>query len=264
MRILRIPALVLAMLLAVVLLPARPVPPPPAPAARVPVVVELFTSEGCNTCPPADALLAELDQKQPFFAAQIIPLEEHVDYWDHDGWHDPFSSSTFTDRQYTYARRFGLSTPYTPEMVVGGRTEFNGAVRRRVPDAISAAVQAPQAAVVLTVASGSAPTAIVASVRVDSFPPDVRESANVRLAITEDALSSNVGAGENKGRHLEHRAVVRKFVSAGKAEPGKPYSQDVKISLEKNWNREKLHVVVFLEVHSTGQILGAASSPISQ
>src|SRR5208282_6651789 len=233
-------------------------------APRVPVVVELFTSEGCSTCPPADALLAELDQKQPFAAAQIIPLEEHVDYWDNQGWRDPFSSSIFTERQAEYARRFGLSGPYTPQMVVEGHTEFSGTARARVPAAISGAVQVPQAAMTLRVTPGAVENAsLVATIRVDAFPAGVREKADVRLAVTEDGLSSSVGAGENAGRHLVHRAVVRKLVSAGHAEPGKPFSSDVKIAVERGWKRENLRVVAFLEGHSSGQIFGAATAPAS-
>ncbi|HVN08610.1 MAG TPA: DUF1223 domain-containing protein [Patescibacteria group bacterium] len=234
----------------------------PGDTPRVPVVVELFTSEGCSDCPPADALLAQLDQKQPVQGTMVIPLEEHVDYWDSQGWRDPFSSAIFTDRQQVYAQRFG-STPYTPEMVVAGKTGFVGSRSSTALQAIAAAGQIPQAAVALTVGPGKDAESIVASVRLDSFPPGIRDKANVRLAVTEDDLSSQVGAGENAGRHLVHRATVRKFVSAGHAEPGKPFSADVKIGLDRGWKRTNLHVVVFLEDHSTGQIFGAASARLA-
>ncbi len=236
----------------------------PAPA-RVPVVVELFTSEGCSDCPPADALLAELDRTQPVPGAWIIPLEEHVDYWNSQGWRDPFSSAAFTERQEAYVRHLGIASPYTPQMIVAGRTQFVGSKSHTARAAIAAAADAPGIEVALEVATGAPPDySFRATIRAAALPAGVREAAVVHLAITEDALASDVGAGENAGRHMEHRAVVRKFIPAGKMEPGKPFSGIVDGRIAPGWKRENLRMVVFLEGKSTGKILGAATTAVGR
>ena len=110
-----------------------------AASADTPVIVELFTSEGCSSCPPADQLLAKLESQQPVAGVHIIVLSEHVDYWDRLGWRDPFSSAQFTNRQQDYARLFHDDGPYTPEMVVDGTTGFVG---NQSADALRAITQA--------------------------------------------------------------------------------------------------------------------------
>ena len=115
------------------------------PGSKTPVVVELFTSEGCSSCPPADALLARMDKEQPISNAEIIVLEEHVDYWEKGGWHDRFSSSQYTDRQNQYAPRLKFSESYTPQMVVDGTTQFVGNDAPRTLSAIvTAALERPR------------------------------------------------------------------------------------------------------------------------
>jgi len=236
-----------------------------AAPARVPVVVELFTSEGCSDCPPADALLAELDRTQPVPGALIIPLEEHVDYWDHQGWRDPFSSAAFTERQVDYARHFRISGPYTPQMVVAGQTEFVGSRSQKARAAIAAAAAVPSVGIDLDISGDAAPNGwLRADIRVNSYPANASENAEAYLAITEDGLASDVSAGENKGRHMEHRAVVRKLISAGKIKAGKPFATRVNERIAREWNGENLRVVVFLEGSSTGRILGAATATVGR
>ena len=260
------PVLVSALVISLPLsLPKRQAPSSAAPAPRVPVVVELFTSEGCSDCPPADALLAELDRTQPVPGALIIPLEEHVDYWNHDGWRDPFSSAVFTARQEAYARRFGIAGPYTPQMVVAGRTEFVGNAQHEARAAIAAATHFPQVEVSLAVTAGAPPDAILhTTIKVNSLPAEAGKGAKVYLAVTEDALANDVSAGENSGRRLAHRAVVRKFSLAGHIEAGKPFSASVEDRMAPGWKRENLRVVVFLEGATSGKILGAATAAVGR
>ncbi len=121
----------------------------------VPVLVELFTSEGCSSCPPADALLARLLDEQPVRCARIIGLGEHVDYWNDLGWADPFSSPEFTRRQFQYVRRFGSDSPYTPQAVIGGWRQVLGSSWRAVTGAVADACRATQGSITLNVRHSS-------------------------------------------------------------------------------------------------------------
>lgn len=172
---------------------------------RQPVLVELFTSEGCSSCPPADALLEKLDRDQPITGAQIIALSEHVDYWDHDGWKDPFSSAALTARQVDYARRFGLAEPYTPEMVVNGNTECNGSDAPKADAAIRQAIAEPKVGIrIRATTSGDA----AVTLEVDPVPEGKTHKANVYVAHAAESGTSDVLRGENQGRTLHYVSIV--------------------------------------------------------
>src|SRR5215471_2198810 len=168
------------------------------PEERQAVLVELFTSESCSSCPPADALLERLDRSQPIRGAQIVVLSEHVDYWNRIGWADPYSSPAFSARQEQYARRFRTQGPYTPQMVVDGRSEFVGSDARTADSAIRAAAKHPKAVIRISEESGSA------FIDVAPLPPGTARKAGVFAAYAMDSGTQDVVRGENKGRRLHH------------------------------------------------------------
>lgn len=224
-----------------------------AAQAETPVIVELFTSEGCSDCPPADVLLARLQSTQPVAGAHIIALGEHVDYWNRLGWRDPFSSAQFSQRQQEYAQMFHDDGPYTPEMVVDGSTGFVGNQSNQALQTIAQAAHAPKAAVRIAAAGGKV------SIQADGAD----HAADVMLAITENNLFSNVASGENKGRKLTHTAVVRSLRVVGKTRKGEPFTTEIPLAPASSWKAENLHAVVFLQDHATHRVLGAAETALA-
>jgi len=226
----------------------------PTNATRQPVIVELFTSEGCSSCPPADALLIKLDELQPIPGADVIALGQHVDYWNHDGWTDRFSSHEITDRQDEYARRFDIKGPYTPEMVIDGRYQMVGNDGAKIQKALIQAASEPKPATVQLQRSSA-----------DDLHVEVanagKNSPQVMFAITESGLSSSVRAGENTGHELHHTAVVREMRALGKAKDGH-FAANVPLKLKSDWKRDNLRAVVFVQEHGLHDIIGAASLPL--
>jgi hypothetical protein len=235
----------------------------PVGGARTPVVVELFTSEGCSSCPPADALLARLESEQPVAGAEVIALAQHVDYWNHLGWADPFSAHEFSERQGEYAARFGADGVYTPQMVVDGGAEFPGGNSGRAFETIARAAREPKAQVSLARADmqEGAGDALRLSVRVERLPKLTDgDTADVLLAVTEGGLSSDVARGENAGHRLTHACVVRRLTKIGYLSAATPpFDAEPLVTLDKGWRRENLRAVVFLQEHTSGRVVGAAA-----
>jgi len=231
---------------------------------RKPVIVELFTSEGCSSCPPADNLLRALETKQPIAGAEIIALEEHVDYWNQDGWEDPYSSAEWTDRQKDYVEKFKGSGPYTPQMIVDGEKEFTGNNARAAQENIRAALQQQLAKVSIVPDVPGKGDEQHFQVRVGDLPSG-GDKADVWLAVTEDGLQANVEAGENKGKTLQHAAVVRSLQKIGStgSKGAADFSGDPQVKFKPNWKRENLRVVVFVQDKKSWRILGAASAKIA-
>ena len=216
----------------------------PAPAGT-PVLVELFTSEGCSSCPPADLLLARLAAEQPVSGALVVPIALHVDYWNRLGWDDPFSSAAFTQRQAAYAARFGNGgRVYTPQMIVDGRAEFVGSDERAARRAIQAAARESHAFVrVLPDDTGAAVSVAGAAA-----------GADVNLAVVADGLASDVTRGENAGKRLVHAAVARDLVAAGRVDTAGRFHASVPVSSGRGARR----VFAFVQDRATGRVLGVS------
>jgi len=222
-----------------------------ASARPTPILVELFTSEGCSDCPPADTFLRTLDSTQPVPGAQLIVLEEHVDYWDDQGWRDPFSSHAFTIRQGDYVNRMHLASAYTPQMVVDGAYQFVGSDRRSAAKAFENARSIQKIGIRITslqVENGT----VHAHVETDAVP----SKADVFVALVADHAESQVARGENGGRHLEHVAIVRNLTTLAKATKGEAFSKEIGLSTKSVPEQGRL--IVFLQEANQGKILGAA------
>jgi len=226
----------------------------PLNSARVPVLVELFTSEGCSSCPAADAHLARLQREQPVAGAEIIPIALHVDYFDHAGWKDAFSSPAFSDRQQEYSRIFGANSVYTPQVVVNGRDAVVGTENALVEQAIaSAARRTPMALKVMAHQTGDR---LQLQITAPAAPRD-GEAIAILAAITQDGLSSNVTRGENSGRQLHHVAVARaleRIDVLGRNARAIRHS----IPIRDAWGGSGLKAVVWLQGRKSGQVYGAS------
>lgn len=257
-------------------------PEPGKIAGQGPVVVELFTSQGCSSCPPADRLLSRL-KRDPRLAGAVIPLAFHVDYWNHLGWSDPFSSSLWSQRQEGYARAFRSNRIYTPQLVVNGSSECVGSeeteVMRRIREALAAG-PAGEVSLAGPEAAGSGEARLTVTARL--LRPVPGSGVDVWVALTESGLTTAVGAGENATATLHDDQVVRRLVkafslpptaragSSGAAGPagakgsgGEARTADVTLPIDGSWNRAALDVVAFMQDPQSLAIYGAASRPLA-
>ena len=234
---------------------------------RAPVVVELFTSEGCSSCPPADELLRRLEQTQPVAGAEVIALEQHVDYWNRLGWADPFSAPPFSARQGTYADAFARDGVYTPQMIVDGRAEFPGGNQTKARAAVASAAQQPKADVTLARAGAATPDGLPLSVRVEKLPAlTTGDSVEVLLAVTEAGLSTDVPRGENAGHTLAHASVVRQLNTLGQIDPrgGPTFTARPVVALGAQWQRKNLRAVVLVQERDSRRVVGAAAIKLTE
>jgi hypothetical protein len=229
--------------------------------ATTPILVELFTSEGCSDCPPADALLERLDRSQPIAGAQLIVLSEHVDYWNGIGWRDPYSSRAYSERQNAYAELFRLSSVYTPQMVVDGKFQFVGSDERRALAAAENAAKSEKVNVSLSGAQLESNRVLTVHLDAGQLPSSAERPASVLLAVADEKDESQVSGGENGGRTLRHIAVVRSLKQVGSLNRNKSFSQDVKIELPRR--NGSMRLIAFVQDRGTGTVWGVGSTRFS-
>lgn len=228
-----------------------------------PVVVELFTSQGCSSCPPADRLLSQLGADEDF-GDRVIPLAYHVDYWNYIGWKDPFSSAQWSRRQERYASVLREGRVYTPQLVVGGRVHTVGSRQSEVKHLIDKALaETPAASVAVRAAStGEDQVTVHAEALLESSVDGAQE---LFVALVEDGLETRVQTGENARRTLRNDHVVRALQRATSLEgsAGAHGEGDVVFTLDPEWPREKLQVVAFLQDRDTLEIHGGAATRLA-
>lgn len=214
------------------------------------VLVELFTSEGCSSCPPADRVLAQLEKQQSNGEVEIITLALHVDYWNYLGWKDEFSQKQFSERQSGYAERFKLDSVYTPQMVVDGGTQFVGSNLDNANKAISDSAKNQKANIEISKATDKL------AVKISGAP--THDGAYVWLAIAEDDLKTNVRRGENGGKTLDHVSVVREMKLLGNlAAADKTFEAETALQFSPAWKKENLKFVVFVQGKDSKKVFGA-------
>lgn len=228
--------------------------------ARVPVLVELFTSEGCSSCPPADALLRRLIDEQPIEGVEVIALSEHVDYWNRLGWQDPFSSKQFSERQGAYARVRRSDRIYTPQLVIDGHAELVGSDAAAAHRAILAAARVPHARLRLEAARQGLDR-IAVRLEISGIPRAAGGALRAMAALVEDGLAADVTRGENANRRLRHDAVVRAMHAIGDVS-GQETSLAAELPLDAAWAFERLRVVAFLQDSRTLRVSGTAAVAI--
>jgi hypothetical protein len=227
---------------------------------RTPVLVELFTSEGCSTCPPADTLLAKLERVQPVNGAEIIVLGEHVDYWDGQGWHDRFSSHQFTERQNEYCGRLHVDNSYTPQMIVDGTDQFVGHDAIHAINAIQHAAQIPKIKLIL---SQPVVDAQKVSASVSSPAPMTTKKADLYVALVDPKDTTEVRGGENGGHRLQHVGVVRSLQRVGKLKDLGAGPVSFSLNAPPDSKPGEMRVVVFAQESGQGAVLGVVSANIT-
>jgi hypothetical protein len=236
---------------------AHAAPPDTQPTA-VPIVIELFTSEGCSSCPPADVFVQKLDTYQPIQGAQLIVLSEHVTYWDQQGWKDPNSSAALTERQSSYEGALGLKDVFTPQMIINGDQQVSLENPQHIQDVLEKERATPRIPVRITSVTVDPANPSLLRAHVETNANSGKHNADVYVALALDHVESQVLRGENGGKHLVHVGVVQQLTKVGKLSKGKTFSDDVQLKLKPGEDPKNLRLVAFVQESGPGKLLGAA------
>jgi hypothetical protein len=250
--------LAIAAFLLAALLASAQSPQPSPDHARVPVLVELFTSEGCSDCPPADRLLEQLDTTQPIPHAQAIVLSEHVTYWNHQGWIDPFSFDEIDLRQKEYGDQFRLESVYTPQAVIDGTTQLVGNNGPGLAKAVEQAASMPKKPITISDAHWEQ-NAVTFSVHAP-----VDSGVKLVAVVAADATGKKITSGENTGRTIHHVAVVRTIREFNaSAADGRPLRLSGG-SLSHDQTASPVRLIVFLFEKKTGHVIAVSEQTLSR
>lgn len=219
-------------------------------SAKTPVLVELFTSQGCPSCPAADKVLTYLENSQPVAGAEIITLAWHVNLWDSFNWKDEFSSPVFTQRQVIYSRVLYIPEIYTPQMFVDGTVYFVGSKADKAEKAIAQAIKVEKPEINLSIGGEKL------SIEMPKLPK--HESATVYLAYTENNLVRKMEWGINAGKTIEHSSVARNIQSIGSIDALRDnFKSETYLQLQPEWKKENLNIIVFVQENKSRKIIAA-------
>lgn len=220
-------------------------------SAKTPVLVELFTSQGCPSCPAADKILNDLETSQPISGAEIITLAWHVDYWDGFGWKDEFASPAFTQRQVVYSRSLNIGGTYTPQMFVDGTTYFIGTKQDKATKSITQATKNSKSEIKVSLDKDKA------KISIPALPK--HERATVYVAFTQDNLTRKIGRGNNAGQTLAHSSIARDLRAVASIEPQMmKFESEVPLQFQPDWNKEDLNLIVFVQENKSRKILAVS------
>lgn len=225
---------------------------------RTPIVIELFTSEGCSSCPPVDNWAAWIDGAQPVPGAEVIILSEHVDYWNSEGWKDPFSSALFSERQREYAESIGLSGIFTPQVVVDGNDEMNPRDGKQVKETLNREARAEMLPVRIESVTVTPGQPGVVTGRVAADATGQKHTGDVYVALTMRRTLTDVLAGENDGKKLTNVDVVRELVKVGRLKKGDTFDEPFKVTLWPGADAGNVRVIAFVQEPGMGKVVGAA------